>query len=62
MKRVAFKAWLVVDREGTYSPTMHITRNEAAAHRQEHSHLIDAKWVIVRVQVRELPQEERKIP
>lgn len=47
-----FKAWLLVDEEGTYSPTMHITRREAEKERQDHATLIDAKWRIVRVIVR----------
>lgn len=29
MKMKAFKAWLVVDAEGTYVPTLHLSRREA---------------------------------
>lgn len=59
MKLKPFKAWLLWDAEGTYSPHMHITRKEAQADKAENSHLIDAKWRIARVQVKELPQNSQ---
>jgi len=47
-----FKAWLLVDDKGTYSPAMFVTRREAQAELRDHKDLIDAKWRIVRVTVR----------
>lgn len=57
MKIKPFKAWLLWDAEGTYSPIMYITRREAEADRKENDY-IDAKWKIVRVIVH--PQSEAK--
>lgn len=47
-----FRAWLLVDDRGTYSPTMHITKREAQTELREHSYLEDAKWRVVRVEIR----------
>ena len=54
-----FKAWLLVDRQGTYSPTMHITRREAKLYRDDGPRLIDATWVIVRVIVRRVDRSNK---
>jgi hypothetical protein len=56
-----FYAWLMVDDEGTYSPVMHITRREAMKDKQDHSHLIDAKWRVVRVKVMRVDRVDRTV-
>jgi hypothetical protein len=48
------KAWLVVDVEGTYVPTLHLTRREAQTEIADQAFLRDAKWRVVRVEVREI--------
>lgn len=47
-----FKAWLATDREGTYAPTLHMTRREAIQDTKSWSYLRDAKWSVVRVTVK----------
>jgi hypothetical protein len=47
-----FKAWLLVDDNGTYSPSMYITRREAQAEMEDRIYIEDAKWKIVRVEIR----------
>lgn len=51
MKLKPFKAWLLWDAEGTYVPTIHLTRRDATLERNENRYR-DAKWRIGRVVVR----------
>jgi len=46
-----FKSWLLWDATDTYSPTLHFTRYEAEREKASLT-MIDAKWRIVRVEVR----------
>ena len=52
MKLKPFKAWLVVDAKGTYVPTLHLTRREAKTEIGDQQFIRDAKWRVVRVDVR----------
>jgi hypothetical protein len=47
----SFKAWLVVDDEGTYVPTLHMTRREAQTEIKDQQFLRDAKWRVVHVKL-----------
>lgn len=51
MRLPAFYAWLVVDKEGTYPPTIHATRKDAKRECKSWAFLRDAQWRIVRVRV-----------
>lgn len=50
-----FEAWLVMDSEGTYVPSLHMTRRDAKEHAAGSNYLRDAKWRVVRVIVRRAP-------
>ena len=52
MKLSTFYAWLVVDKIGTYQPTIHATRKDAKRECKSLAFLLDAQWRIVRVIVR----------
>lgn len=49
-----FKAWLLLDGEGTYVPGLHMTRRSAAEEAASWSYLRDAKWRVMRVEIRPL--------
>jgi hypothetical protein len=51
-ERWPFKAWLLFDALGTYESTLHHKRASAESEKREQCYLIDAKWRIVRVEVR----------
>lgn len=42
---------MVFDRMGNYMQTIHVNRKDAVADRDKNKFLIDAKWIIVRVEV-----------
>lgn len=52
IKPTAFKAWMLFDRLGTYQSTVFADREEALIERDSQKYLIDAKWSIVRVEVK----------
>jgi hypothetical protein len=48
-----FKAWLLWDADGTYESTLHHTRACAESEKRDNPYR-DAKWRIMRVEVRPL--------
>ena len=61
MKAKPVKAWAVMDRKGKYAPEVFWTRREAIDRRQlEWDSLIDARGVVVPVEIRELPKTRKK--
>lgn len=52
MKFKPFRAWMLYDRLGTYEPTIHTHKDGAQFDMDSQCHLVDAKWSIVRVEVR----------
>ena len=51
MKLKPFKAWMLYDFTGTYAPSVHTTRTRAVQER-DFMDYSDAKWRIVRVNIR----------
>ena len=49
-----WKTWAVVDLAGVYQMTIHQSRRDAQDKHGSFKYLEDAKWQIVRVEVREL--------
>ena len=49
-----FKAWLLTDATDTYEGTLHYTRASAESEKRDQSFLRDAKWRILRVEVKPL--------
>ena len=59
MKLKPFKAWLLLDAEGTFVPGLHLTRRNAEEEAEQWHYLRDAKWRVVRVEVKPVRRTQR---
>jgi hypothetical protein len=59
-KMRVWKMWALVDRTDTYLKTVHTTKTIALREKSEWEYLKDAKWVVIRVEVRELAKRRKK--
>ena len=52
--------WALYDRADIYALTVYHTKNDAMAYRDNSKFLRDARWAIMRIEVRELPRKGKR--